>query len=133
MSTTVQPAREAGVSLEVQAHRLAPALIKGRRIFVECPNWCTVDHIEVAENFVEDIWHAGDYANLKVPQLKRNMDLFAFARLGFDDETDTTVVHVDDNSEGFDMSPEQAEQFADNLEAFAAAIRAMAKTAKGGA
>jgi hypothetical protein len=129
MTTTVQPTP---LALEPTT-RLSPALVKGVRCLVECPRWCTVDHVKDSENFIEDIWHAGDYADLKVPQLKRKTDLFAFARLGLDDDTNTPIVHVDDNSEGFDMSPEQAEQFADNLNAFADAIRGMVKTAKGGA
>lgn len=127
-----------GVSLAVPAagltptpSRLSPALVKGQRILVECPHWCTVDHVADPENFVEDIWHAGNYANLEVPQVNRKDDLFAFARLGFDPEAGITVIHVDDHSEGFDMSPEQAATFAANLRAFADQIDAMAKTAKG--
>lgn len=117
---------------EAHASRLSPALVKGVRIHVECPSWCTVDHVASPENFVEDIWHAGDYANLKVPQVNSRDDMFAFARLGFDPETGITVIHVDDHSEGFDMSPKQAATFTANLRAFADEIDAMAKTAKGG-
>ncbi|HEY9370398.1 DUF6907 domain-containing protein [Streptomyces sp.] len=136
MTTTVQPATAA---LEVPPpRRIAPALIKGTKVLIECEAWCTVDHVAANENSIEDIWHAGEYADLKVPRMSGTPELLAFARLGVDEQSDEPgmqkpFVFVDDGSAGFYMTPEQAaDEFAANLEAFAAQVRAMAKTAKEG-
>jgi hypothetical protein len=133
MTTTVQP-----ITQPVLNSRLSPALIKGTRIYVECPDWCTVDHVDENANHVEDVWHAGDYADLEASRINGRSDLVAFARIGVDPQSNdpdmrNPFVVVDDGGEGFYMTPEQADQFAANLDAFADRIRAMARTAKGGA
>lgn len=135
MTTTVQPAAAA---LEVPTPRLSPALIKGVKILIECREWCTVDHVAANENHVEDVWHAGEYADLNVPRMTGTPELLAFARLGVDEQSDEPgmqkpFVFVDDGNAGFYMTPEQASEFADSLGVFAAQVRAMAKTAKDGA
>ncbi|MGW0904987.1 DUF6907 domain-containing protein [Streptomyces sp. NPDC002853] len=135
MATTVQPAVLAEVA-EIPAPRLSPALIKGARIYVECPEWCTVDHVAENENHVEDVWHGGEYADLNVPRMNSKPDLLAFARIGIDPlaadpDMREAFVMVDDGGTDFYMKPEQAEEFADNLDAFAARIRDMARTARG--
>lgn len=114
--------------------RIVPAVVSGTRIYIECPAWCTVDHVDSAENHVEGVWHGGDYANLNVSRIGREPDLLAFARLGIDPgssdpEKRSAFVFVDDGGEGYEMSPAQALEFADNLERFAAEIRGMAATA----
>lgn len=114
--------------------RIVPAVVSGTRIYVECETWCTVDHVASPESHVEDVWHGGDYANLNVPRLGKSPDLLAFARLGIDPgsidaDKRSAFVFVDDGGEGYEMSPAQALEFADNLERFAAEIRAMAATA----
>lgn len=117
------------------ARRLSPALIKGTKIFIQCPEWCTVDHVAANENHIEDVWHAGEYADLNVPQMNGNPELLVFARIGIDEQSDdpgmrNAFLFVDDGNSGFYMTPEQAVDFADNLHAFAARVRGMAKQAK---
>ncbi|MEU4502631.1 hypothetical protein [Streptomyces sp. NPDC024089] len=119
----------------VPSIRIVPATVSGTRVYIECPAWCTVDHVASPEGFLEDVWHGGDYANLNVPRIGRDDELFSFARLGVDPVSSdparrNAFVFVDDGSEGYEMSPGQADRFADNLEMFAAQIRAMAATAK---
>ncbi|MER6778450.1 MULTISPECIES: DUF6907 domain-containing protein [unclassified Streptomyces] len=116
--------------------RLVPAVVGGHQIWIECPSWCTVDHVAYSEGFLEDVWHCGDNADLFAPRIGKSPDLALYARLGLDPfDSDPgrrrAFVTVDDGSEGFYMAPDQADQFADNLEAFAEKIRAMARTARG--
>ena len=101
---------------------------------MECPTWCTVDHVESPESHIEDVWHGGDYANLNAPRVGREPELLVFARLGIDPAASepakrSAFVFVDDGGEGYEMSPAQALEFAENLERFASEIRAMAATA----
>jgi hypothetical protein len=112
-----------------------PAVVCGTRIFIECPSWCTVDHVESAEGHIEDVWHGGDYVDLSVPRIGRDSELLAFARIGIDPVSSdpakrSAFVFVDDGGEGYEMSPDQADVFADDLERFASQIRAMARTAR---
>ncbi|MFD4912819.1 DUF6907 domain-containing protein [Streptomyces virginiae] len=130
MSTTVSESSFTGT-----VARVVPAVVSGSRIYIDCPSWCTVDHVESPEGHLEDVWHGGDYADLKVPRMDKTPDLLAFARLGLepmdsDPQRRKAFVAVDDGGEGFYMRPDQADEFADNLEAFAARIRAMARTAR---
>ncbi|MFB6805442.1 DUF6907 domain-containing protein [Streptomyces sp. NPDC056387] len=118
--------------------RLVPAVVGGHQIHIECPVWCTVDHVAYSEGFLEDVWHCGDQADLYAPRIGKTPDLALYARLGLDSfDPDParrkTFISVDDGSEGFYMAPDQADQFAENLEAFAEQIRAMARTARGAA
>lgn len=116
--------------------RLSPALVRGTRIFIQCPAWCTVDHVDEGANHVEDIWHAGDYADLSVPNMTGKTGLLAFARIGVDEQATepdmrNSFIVVDEGRDGFYLTPEQADEFADNLAAFATRIREMARIAKG--
>ncbi|MFI5985082.1 DUF6907 domain-containing protein [Streptomyces sp. NPDC051555] len=118
--------------------RIVPAMVSGQQIFVECPSWCTVDHVEHAEGFLVDLWHASNYADLNAPRIGKDPELVLFARLGIDPfasepERQRAFITVDDGGEGAYMTPDQADEFADNLEAFAPQIREMARTARGDA
>jgi len=129
MSATVQAAPAGRPS------RIVPAVVSGARIYVECFDWCTIDHVANGEGFIEDIWHGGDYANLSVPRIGRDSELLAFARIGIDPGSSdaakrSAFVFVDDGGEGYEMSPDQADRFADDLVRFAAEIRGMAATAQ---
>jgi hypothetical protein len=119
--------------------RLVPAVVSGQQIHIECPSsWCTVDHVAKPEGFLVDVWHVGDYADLNAPRIGKDPQLVLFARLGIDPyasepERRQAFVTVDDGGEGFYMTPDLADQFADNLVAFAEQIRTMARTARGAA
>lgn len=114
--------------------RIVPAVVSGIRIHVECPAWCSVDHVASPEGDIEGVWHGSDYANLSAPRIGKTSALLAFARIGIDPASSdparrSAFVSVDDGREGYDMTPAQALEFADNLERFASEIRAMAATA----
>lgn len=116
--------------------RFVPAVVRGQRIMIECPGWCTVDHVESPEGFLDDVWHAGDYADLNAPRIGKDAELVLFARLGIDPyasepERRQAFVTVDGGDEGSYMTPDLADEFAANLEAFAEQIRSMARTARG--
>ncbi|MFF4644943.1 DUF6907 domain-containing protein [Streptomyces sp. NPDC001389] len=131
MSTTV-PVSTASATLS----RFVPAVVRGQRLLIECPMWCAIDHCKHPTGHLEDIWHGGNFAGLMVPRMEGEASLLAFARIGLDPYSSnpsrrSPFIVLDDGGDSDDMTPEQAEQFADNLEAFAAQIRAMARTARG--
>ncbi|MFG2330186.1 DUF6907 domain-containing protein [Streptomyces sp. NPDC048604] len=132
-----QPTAGRQAAEPVPGSRLVPAVASGVRVFVECPSWCTIDHTEDPNEPIEDIWHSSDHVDLKLPHLGDSDDLFTFARLGLDPTASNlqhrqTFVLVEDGGEGYYANPDQADEFADNLEAFAAQIREMARVARGG-
>jgi hypothetical protein len=113
--------------------RIVPALINGRRILIECPDWCTEDHVAVNERHLEDVQHCGAFTDLVVPGGEPSLRLLGHARLGLDSfaprSKPQTVVAFDDGLEVFDLSPTEAIRFADDLEAFAAKVRELAAVA----
>lgn len=133
MTTTVPPAPT--LTSPVASARLVPALVNGQRIFIECPDdWCTEDHIAENEQRIEDISHGGPIADLMLPLADGSVELLAFARLaaapyGDSDWRKPSVTVEAADAPGMHMRPEMVEQFADNLEAFAAQLRTMARTA----
>jgi hypothetical protein len=132
VSTTVPTSAAVGTTA-----RIVPAVVSGTQIFIECPPWCTVDHVADSTGHVEDIWHASDNVDLEVPRLGQASDLMAFAKIELDGYCSDPRKRVpfiaveDASSEGYDMTPTQALEYADNLEVFAAKIRMMARTARG--
>ncbi|WP_406345514.1 DUF6907 domain-containing protein [Streptomyces sp. NBC_00648] len=121
--------------------RLVPALVDSHQIHIECPAaWCTLDHIEENPRDIEDIFHFGDDADLEVPRFNAEGEplLFGYIRPGCDPfgqtpEQRQPFLYLEDGSgEGAYMRAEQAAEFADNLIAFAAQVRAMARTITGG-
>jgi hypothetical protein len=117
------------------ALRIVPALVNGNRVHIECRDWCTTDHVAENERHLEDIAHAGALADLVVPGGEPGYRLLAHARLGADPfapeaQDRAPFVVIDDGSEGFHLTPPQAAQFADRLEAFAEQIRDLARTAR---
>jgi hypothetical protein len=118
--------------------RIVPARVAGAQVFVSCPSWCVIDHVAAEECHLDDVWHRSEYANLTVPRMGKQPELLAFARLGQDlnsNDPRRRVPHlfVDDGGEGHEMTIDQADEFADNLIAFADSIRALARTARGSA
>ena len=132
MQTTVQPPATAGTEM-----RVVPALIDGQRVFIECPTWCTIDHVKENQKFLIDVWHSGEFADLTAPRRNGIPDLLAYARLGIDPFSSNEAMQrpflfVEDGScaEGSYLDAEHADTFADNLVAFAEKIRAMGRTLK---
>lgn len=131
MSTTVSTRG----SEIIPASRLVPAVISGTTAFVECPSWCTVDHAEDPDACFEDLSHASDCVDLESTVIGRADGLQMFARLGLDPVSTKAYRRVpflvlDGGGEADDLTLDAADEFADNLEAFAAQVRAMARTAR---
>ncbi|GGM06004.1 hypothetical protein GCM10010099_22720 [Streptomyces cinereus] len=138
MSTTVPPAAEQVAPLTDT--RIVPALIDGQSVHLPCPAWCVIDHVKENQKFLVDVWHSGPFMDLEAPRRGNSPMLMAYARLGVDPFSSdsamrTPFLFIEDGSsaEGSYMEAEHAEQFADNLVAFAEQIRAMGRELKGGA
>lgn len=117
--------------------RIVPALIDGSSVYLDCPTWCTIDHVRDNQKFLEDVWHSGPFADLETPRRGNTPGLMAYARIGLDpfsrdDEMRRPFIFVEDgnSAEGSYMEAEHAETFADNLIAFAEKIRGMAAAIK---
>jgi hypothetical protein len=135
VSTTVQPADQPSAPLTDR--HIVPALVDGQTVYLECPTWCTIDHVRDNQKFLVDVWHSGPFTDLEAPRRDSTPMLLAYARLGIDpfseDETmRRPFIFVEDggSAEGSYMDAEHAEQFADNLAAFAEQIRSMARAMK---
>lgn len=123
-------------------HRLVPARV-GRNertqiVYVECPLWCTEDHVANWQYDVEDIVHYGDMDGVTVPtMLKPGLAHFSWSvRIASDPtapEPSLRAAHVlidDENPDEARLTPEMADEMADDLIAFASHIRAAARTAR---
>ncbi|MFI6491246.1 DUF6907 domain-containing protein [Streptomyces sp. NPDC050564] len=140
MTTTVQsPAtpEPADQAAPLTDKHIVPALVDGQYVFLECPTWCVIDHVRENQKFLADVWHSGPFADLEAPRRADTPLLFAYARLGIDpfssdDEMRRPFLFVEDgvSAEGSYMDAEHAEQFADNLVAFAEKIRTMGRALK---
>ncbi|MFF7577545.1 DUF6907 domain-containing protein [Streptomyces sp. NPDC008061] len=111
--------------------RLRPAKVREGRIYIECPAWCTKDHVYDGETALIDVYHSGDPVDLMVPHLGEDAQPLVHVRLNADTfATDVPLqapmLVVDDETDTFHMSPEQGLKFADDLIAFAEQVRAMA-------
>ncbi|MFF0076560.1 DUF6907 domain-containing protein [Streptomyces sp. NPDC005494] len=127
----ITPTQQSYGKRATSAPRLRPATVGGSLVHIECPAWCNSDHVE---GFLVDVYHAGESVDLLVPRMDGVPEPLLHARLNAD--TFGTVVpfqapHIvlDDESDTFAMTPAQALEFADDLVAFAAQIRALAEQA----
>jgi len=112
---------------------LVPAVVAGAE--PSCPSWCTNDHATDLTS-PEDLWHGSDYADLMAPVIGRGQDIVLFARLGLDPASQNPLrrspfVVVADSADAADLTLEAADEFADNLEVFAAQIRQLTAAARG--
>ena len=124
------------MSTLTNASRLVPAVISGTRVHIDCPPWCTVDHTSDPGALIEDLSHESDYADLEASIVNKPDGLQLFARLGLDPLSSDPwrrqpFLLIDGGSGPDDLTLDAADEFADNLEAFAAQVRAMARTARG--
>lgn len=127
------PIEQPSVSPAESTARLSPALVHGQPVWLQCPVWCVTDHVAENEVFLEDVAHSGVMVDLVVPGGEPSYRLLAHARLGADSfvpraEDRAPFVVIDDGSEGFQLSPAEAEVFADRLVAFAVQVRALGRT-----
>jgi len=110
--------------------RMVPAVVAGQRIVIECPVWCTVDHVAFAEPFVEDIGHHSAPADLFIPRGSGSEFLMS-AQLAMH-PADGQPAHVFvDEMEGHRLDADQADEFADSLAAFVERLRSITSTLRG--
>ena len=139
MNNTVQGAATIHPFPARPGYRLVPALIGTRKnahvAHIECPVWCTDDHMSGPAAF-EDIIHSSASEGVGITSfLKPNGDLLMYAMLQADPAaTDPRLrqAHIGIEHEGVPdvHTPEMAEAFADDLIAFALQIRTLARTAR---
>ena len=119
-----------------RSFRISPALVNGQRVWLECPSWCTEDHVAANERHLEDVCHTSGAADLMAPRQGGPAQLLLLTRLiagsgsSPDDRQPLVTVDVDDVN-GMYLEPTAADEFADNLMAFAEQVRALARTARG--
>lgn len=121
--------------------RLVPATIKffdqiARTVWIECPDWCTDDHVENAQLAVEDIIHSSDTTDLGIGTLENErlvFELHAQIRTEPDDRDPRlrqAHIVVDEGGEDALLTPDMADNLADRMIAFAAQIRQLSRTAR---
>lgn len=127
------PAQPHPLESPAPSRRIVPALIDGAPLYVDCPAWCVLDHVAENEGALEDLFHAGDQAELFVPHpgdagpqllvtVRLNEDPFLLRR-----GDRGSSVCVDAGADPFMLSAREANEFADDLVAFAARVRAAAR------
>lgn len=130
-------------------HRLVPAAI-GRRleatqtVWIECPDWCIVDHVSEKEVAVEDISHSSydalgseNTASATVGSfLSRGIAFELYASLKAEASSNDPRLHrahivLDDGGrdDAF-LTEDMAEDVADRLVKFAAELRRIARVAR---
>lgn len=117
-------------------YRLVPALVgrstePGTIVYVECPDWCTVDHVASRNVFLEDINHEGERAALQLPSdysAPAPVEVYLSQWPASQDEKGLTRLAVDVDYEVSTYGRTAALAFADQLVAFAANVRALAET-----
>lgn len=124
-------------------HHLAPLALgapgpKQRVIFVECPDFCTENHVENFVHFLDDVAHYGDAFTISVPSfLIPDAAVFQWsARVSIDPTAtdpqmrDPHVVLEGDTGIDAYLTPEMADSTADDLEKLAGKLREAARTAR---
>ncbi|WP_405888826.1 hypothetical protein OG762_36730 [Streptomyces sp. NBC_01136] len=129
--TVATPEPAVAVQAVSPAPRIVPALVNGQQVYIPCATWCITDHVAENERRLEDVAHVGPSSDLVVPGGEPGYRLLADARLGADLfapvlEERAPFVVIDDGSEGFHLTPQQAWQFVERLTAFAEQVRALA-------
>lgn len=123
-------------------HRLVPAAI-GRRsevpqiVWVECPVWCTENHLDFGQVAVEDIVHSSTAEHVGIGSfLSQHLVFELYASVKSDPAaTDPRLrrahVVLDDGSgEDAFQTPEMVDEAADGLIAFAMRMKAAARVAR---
>lgn len=124
-------------------HRMVPATVgwPGRQttVMIEDPDWCNVDHVKNWVHALEDLDHYSDMDGWTLDSILQPGDavLEMYVRVHSDPVHENTGMRnahvlVGDGNRGSDcyVTPEMADQAADELIAFAASLRAAARTAR---
>ena len=123
-------------------HRLVPARV-GRTndtsviVFVECPLWCTTDHVAEPVGDAVDISHASGSEGLFVRSFMKTSatsELFAAIQtdpVASDPRLRQAHIVVEDGGNDYaHLTPEMADELADKAVSFASHLRSLARTAR---
>ncbi|MFJ3507828.1 DUF6907 domain-containing protein [Streptomyces luteogriseus] len=124
-------------------HRLAPVAIgapgpKQQVVFVPCPDFCVVDHLDNYVHFLEDLDHTGDELAVHIPSFfNGDKPVYSLAAsVGCDPmsrDEQMRAAHVivgDAGSVDAYLTPEMADAVADDLVKLASKLRESARTAR---
>lgn len=124
-------------------YRLVPAALgapsQGQRIVhIYCPVWCTQDHVSGFQHYIEDFSHSGDDYTVLVPSfLNDGVAVYEWsARVNQDlEDSDPRMraAHVrleDSTSIDAYLTPDMADETADDLIRLALKLREAARTAR---
>jgi hypothetical protein len=123
-------------------HQLVPAKV-GRPgetpviAYVECANWCVVDHVAEPVGSLQDISHVSAAPEVAAASfLQHGQQHRQWATVQTDPvaaDPRLAAAHVvveDENAEYAHLTPEMAEEYADSLIGFASELRHLARTAR---
>ncbi|MGX1129922.1 hypothetical protein RKD49_002112 [Streptomyces glaucescens] len=123
-------------------HRLVPAKIESGAtstlIYIECPTWCTEDHLGEPVRAVEDVMHRGDTANLYAPTFGYGaypVQMHAWVEcdpVATDPQFRAAHISVSDagGNDGSHLTPAMADKLADDMVSMASQLRTLARTAR---
>jgi len=143
MTTTVQPANVAAFPAIKPGYHLAPVAIGSpgatRRIaYLECPDFCVIDHVAEPVTFIEDVSHSGaNHTAYVYSFLADALPTYTLsASVGIDpmsSDPELQAAHIvvsDEGNADAYLTPEMADDTADELEALASKLREAARTAR---
>lgn len=141
--TTVQPTNVTPFPAIAPGHHLAPIALgapgaKQRIIYGECPDFCTESHVENFVHFLDDVTHNGDAFTISVPSfLIPDAAVFQWTvRVSSDpvatDQQMRAAHVVLEGDTGIDayLTPDMADEVADDLAKLAMKVREVARTAR---
>lgn len=143
-SAPVVPVPSAAVSATLPAasgSRFVPASIgrpgRVQVVHLPCPTWCVLDHVADRQPAVEDVSHRGAVDHVQVPTM--GDDLYStfelYSQLYADPVSDdprmrVAAVAVTDGSSDAYLTPDMADETADELIAFAMRMKGAARMAR---
>ncbi|MFF7329699.1 DUF6907 domain-containing protein [Streptomyces sp. NPDC008150] len=110
------------VSSATPPPNLRPALVNGQPCWLDCPSWCSEDHVAASVRFIEDVSHSSPAVDLLVPREAGVAQLLLSARLVSDDAGPLLAVEVGDPTDVYGPAV-SADVLADRLVAFAEQVR----------
>lgn len=141
--TTVQPTNVTAFPALKPGFHLAPLAVgapgDGQQVvYVECPDWCSEDHVVNFVHFLEDVDHKGDELTVAIPSFWNDKDAAyqLTATLSSDPlSTDLQmqaahIVMGDSGSVDAYLTPDMADGVADSLIKMACKLREVARTAR---
>ncbi|MER7963575.1 DUF6907 domain-containing protein [Streptomyces ardesiacus] len=117
-------------------YRLVPALVgkstePGSILYVECPDWCVVDHVADRNVFIQDISHQGEKATLSLTPTRGEqvpLEVYLSEWPALAEDNGQPRLDVDIDSEVYSYGRTAAMALADQMVAFAEDVRRLAET-----